>query len=75
MSAHQVCPTGKLCFRTPAEAEPYREALAADEHPKKAERLHSYHCKRCGWFHNGHDGMFPHPRRRGKHRRRPQPHA
>ena len=65
------CPSGKKCFRTPFEALPYMESLAATEHPVRAGTLGTYTCRQCGTIHIGHDFGKASLRtaRRGKHAR------
>lgn len=65
------CPTGKKCFRTAAEADPYLHATAEDDHPSRAKRLGVYTCHLCLFLHIGHDfgSLADRTARRGKHRR------
>lgn len=72
MTLHpKKCPTGKKCFSTAIDAEPYLEEMRRREHPARAKRLHLYTCRVCLWLHIGHDfgREMTRTQRRGKHRR------
>ena len=67
------CPTKKKCYETAEQASAALADLQAAprEHPVRLAMLSIYSCRRCGWFHVGHDTgpVKSWTARRGKHRK------